>query len=80
MRPRSVGYYLVFMIVDLLVALLAFCFEREKLSRLFLADPAAADLAMADLAGAVPRRPAGAERGAATLGRAKAHGECEGDA
>ena len=28
------GYYLVFMIVDLLVALLAFCFEREKLSRL----------------------------------------------
>ena len=28
------GYYLVFMIVDLLVALLAFCFERERLSRL----------------------------------------------
>src|SRR6201994_2404915 len=28
------GYYLVFMVVDLLVALLAFCFEREKLSRL----------------------------------------------
>jgi cellulose synthase/poly-beta-1,6-N-acetylglucosamine synthase-like glycosyltransferase len=28
------GYYLVFMMVDLAVALLAFCFEREKLSRL----------------------------------------------
>jgi len=28
------GYYLVFMMVDLAVALLAFCFERERLSRL----------------------------------------------
>jgi hypothetical protein len=28
------GYYLVFMLVDLMVALLAFCFERENLTRL----------------------------------------------
>jgi cellulose synthase/poly-beta-1,6-N-acetylglucosamine synthase-like glycosyltransferase len=33
------GYYLVFMVVDLLVALLAFCFEREKLSRLIWLIP-----------------------------------------
>ena len=33
------GYYLVFMVVDLLVALLAFCFEREKLVRLFWLIP-----------------------------------------
>ena len=33
------GYYLVFMVVDLLVALLAFCFEREKLSQLFWLIP-----------------------------------------
>ena len=33
------GYYLVFMVVDLLVALLAFCFERERLSRLFWLIP-----------------------------------------
>jgi peptidoglycan-N-acetylglucosamine deacetylase len=33
------GYYLVFMVVDLLVALLAFCFEREKLSRLLWLIP-----------------------------------------
>jgi cellulose synthase/poly-beta-1,6-N-acetylglucosamine synthase-like glycosyltransferase/peptidoglycan/xylan/chitin deacetylase (PgdA/CDA1 family) len=33
------GYYLVFMLVDLLVALLAFCFEREKLTRLLWLIP-----------------------------------------
>jgi cellulose synthase/poly-beta-1,6-N-acetylglucosamine synthase-like glycosyltransferase/peptidoglycan/xylan/chitin deacetylase (PgdA/CDA1 family) len=33
------GYYLVFMVVDLLVALLAFCYEREKLSRLLWLIP-----------------------------------------
>jgi cellulose synthase/poly-beta-1,6-N-acetylglucosamine synthase-like glycosyltransferase/peptidoglycan/xylan/chitin deacetylase (PgdA/CDA1 family) len=33
------GYYLVFMLVDLLVALLAFCFERERLTRLLWLIP-----------------------------------------
>ena len=43
-----------------------------------VADPAAADLAVADLAGAVPGRAAGAERRVATLGCAQTHGECQG--
>ena len=30
---KIAGYYLVFMVVDLLVGLLAFCFEREKITR-----------------------------------------------
>jgi cellulose synthase/poly-beta-1,6-N-acetylglucosamine synthase-like glycosyltransferase/spore germination protein YaaH/peptidoglycan/xylan/chitin deacetylase (PgdA/CDA1 family) len=33
------GYYLVFMLVDLLVALLAFCYERERLTRLLWLIP-----------------------------------------
>ena len=36
---KIAGYYLVFMLVDLLVALLAFTFEREKLVRLIWLIP-----------------------------------------
>ena len=71
------GYYLVFMLVDLAVALLAFTFERERLVRLILADTAATDLALADLAGIVQGRPQGAERRVAALGRPQADRECK---
>src|SRR5579871_6101397 len=36
---RIAGYYLVFMLVDTLVGLLAFCFEREKISKLIWLIP-----------------------------------------
>lgn len=36
---KIAGYYLVFMVVDLLVGLLAFCFERERITRLIWLIP-----------------------------------------
>ena len=52
-----------------------FLLRKGKAHPVDLADPSAADLALADLAGVVQGGPAGAERGVAALGRAEANGK-----
>ncbi len=52
-----------------------FLLRKGKADPVDLADPAAADLALADLAGVVQGRAAGAERGVAALGCPEADGE-----